>query len=123
MRRFFCFAFFTFASCFLTGCLTTSEVKPPSGVSEARACQKTLQDNPSALQGYVIQACTNTGVWLVEQIDPAGLPVARYDFVNGEYAGPETGGSLVSVESLGDEVIRSYQALHRTLNKDLIQAL
>lgn len=124
MSRLSILALLIFAACSLTGCLTTSQSKPRSGVTEARACQKALGKNPALLPGYVIRACTNDGVWVVDQVDPvAGGVAAQYDFVNGDYAGPETGYSPVPVESLGDDLIRSYQALRVTLNKGLRETI
>lgn len=105
----------------LTGCATTDKVKQHPGVAEARACQKNLNSKPDVLPGYVIRACTNDGVWLVDQVDPlTGGMAAQYDFVNGDYAGPETGYSPVPVDSLGDNLIRSYKVLRTTLNRDLV---
>lgn len=124
MSRLSTLALLIFASCFLTGCLTASNTKPRSGVTEARACQKALGNNPALLPGYVIRACTNDGVWVVDQVDPViGNVAAQYDFVNGDYAGPETGYSPVPVESLGDDLIHSYRALRVSLNKGLRQTL
>ena len=106
---------------FLSGCETTSE-RP--GVREARACQRALENNPARLEGFVIKACTNTGVWVVERVDPVmGTRLAEYDFLNGDYIGPETGFSPVAVDSLGDDLIRSYRALRISLNQSLKQTL
>ncbi len=103
----------------LGGCLTTSESKPRPGVLEAKACQRALEKNRSVLPGYIISACTHTGVWVVEKLDKNGEMVARYDFLNGDYAGPETGFGAVSVESLGEGQIQTFYSLRKTLNHDL----
>ncbi len=107
------------ATTLLGGCLTTSESKPRPGVEEARACQRALEKNRTVLPGYVISACTNTGVWVAEKLDENGERVARYDFLNGDYAGPETGFGAVSVDSLGDAQVDSFYALRKSLNRDL----
>jgi hypothetical protein len=103
----------------LGGCLTTSENKPRPGVAEAKACQRALERNRSVLPGFVISSCTNTGVWVAEKLDENGEWIARYDFLNGDYAGPETGFGAVAVESLGETQIQSFYALRKTLNRDL----
>jgi hypothetical protein len=125
MRRLFCtLAVLIFTTCLLPGCATTSSALPRDGVTEARACQKALGTNPALMPGYIIRACTNNGVWVVDQVDPiAGGVAAKYDFVNGDYAGPETGYSSVPVESLGEDVIQSYKSLRVTLNKSLRETL
>lgn len=104
---------------FLSGCVTTPENKPRPGVVEAKACQRALEKNRTVLPGYVISACTHTGVWVVERLDKNGDMIARYDFLNGDYAGPETGFGAVPVDSLGDREIRSFYALRKSLNHDL----
>lgn len=107
----------------LTGCATTAPVKQRTGVEEARACMRALQQNPNIIPGYTIRACTNTGVWVVDQVDPLGQSMASYDFVNGDYSGPETGYGPVPIDSLGETQIQAYQALHKSLNKDLQKAI
>jgi hypothetical protein len=119
IRRFELIAAGALAASLLSGCLTTSSVKQRPGVAEAKACMRVLKNNPAAIKGYVVRACTNTGVWLVDRVDPDGFTLQQYDFVNRDYSGPETGFGFVPVESLGDDVIRSYKDLHKTLNKDL----
>jgi hypothetical protein len=103
---------------FLGGCVTTSE-RPRPGVEEARACQRALEKNRSVLPGLIISACTNTGIWVAEKLDENGDRVARYDFLNGDYAGPETGFGAVPVDSLGDAQIDSFYALRKSINRDL----
>lgn len=122
VRRFFLLTFCIGAATLLSGCLTTSEVSQRPGVAEAKACLHAL-NNPAALAGYVVHACTYDGVWMVDQLDPTGTTVAQYDFVNGDYAGPETGFGFVPVDSLGEETIQAYQTLHKTLNQNLKETL
>lgn len=121
LRRFLTLTSLLCASCLLTGCLTTSNAGQRPGVDEARACQKNLQANPTVVKGYVIRACTNNGIWLVDRVDLlTGGMAAQYDFVNGDYAGPETGYSPVPVDSLGEDLVRSYKTLRTTLNHELV---
>ena len=122
VRRYLTLSFCICAATLLSGCLTTSAVSQRPGVAEAKACLQAL-NNPAAVAGFVIHACTNDGVWMVDQLDPAGTTVAQYDFVNGDYAGPETGFGFVPVDSLGEETIQAYQTLHKTLIQSLKETL
>mgnify|MGYP000258107693 CR=1 FL=1 len=80
-----------------------------------------LQTTPKDFPDYKIRACTNTGVWLVDQMDPAtGTTVAHYDFVNKDYTGPDTGGATLPIETLGGSQERDFLALQKTLNKALL---
>ena len=107
----------------LGGCLTTSEVKSYPGVEEARACQRALGQNREVVKGYVIHACTNTGVWLVDHVAEDGSMIAQYDFVNGDYAGPETGFGLVPVDSLGERTLQAYRSVRQSINHDLRESI
>lgn len=90
-------------------------------VRAARACMKNLRKTMPDRPQYYIGACTNTGVWMIEQRDPdTGQKLAEFDFVNRMYGGWETGGGLVSVESLGGEVEQSFVLTQKTLNAALI---
>lgn len=111
--------FLTILALPLGGCLTLSEVKQRPGVEEAKACMKALQTDRMALPGFVINACTSNGVWLADQIDETGAVLARYDFVNGEYGGADTGFGMVPVESLGESQIDAFKTMRQTLNQDL----
>lgn len=106
----------------LTGCLTTGSVQQRPGVAEAKACVKALQSNATLIPGFIIKACTNTGVWQVDQVDPQGLTIASYDFVNRDYAGAETGFSPVPVDSLGEDQINAYKSVQKTINQQLVEA-
>jgi hypothetical protein len=119
MRRFGFITAGLLVAVLLGGCETSSTAKQRPGVAEARACMRALKENPAVLAGYVVRACTNTGVWMVDRVDPDGLILSQYDFVNQEYSGPETGFGFVPVESLGDDVIQAYKKLHKDLNKSL----
>lgn len=71
--------------------------------------------------GYIIRSCTNTGVWIVEMTDKTtNMMVARYDFVNRDYAGPETGGAPIGIEALGGSQEREFITLQKKLNKALL---
>lgn len=120
VRRFLSLFFSFVAASLLSGCLTTSEVQQRPGVAAARACMRALNTDPEAIPGFVVHACTNDGVWMVDQVDPVAGTVAQYDFVNGEYAGPETGYGFVPIDSLGEVTIQAYQSLHKTLNQSLL---
>ena len=80
---------------------------------------RVLAQNPAVFKGYIVRACTNTGVWMVDRVDPDGFTMSQYDFVNGDYSGPETGFGFVPVESLGNDIIQTYKKLHKNLNKSL----
>ncbi len=82
---------------------------------------KNLRQNINEQYDYYIGACTNTGVWIVDQKDSqSGQILAQYDFVNKMYAGSETGGGFVSVESLGGEVEQNFQITRKNLNAALL---
>lgn len=83
-----------------------------------RHINASLEDYPD----YIIRSCTNTGVWIVEQTDTKeGFVIARYDFVNKEYTGPDTGGSAIRIEALGGGQERSFLALQKSMNKALLK--
>lgn len=70
---------------------------------------------------YIINACTNTGVWVVQKKDPQnGIVLAEYDFVNRLYSGMETGGSSLPVESIGGIVEQSFTLTQKELNLALL---
>lgn len=80
-----------------------------------------VQNSPKDFPDYRIRACTNTGVWMVDHIDPAtGQTIASYDFVNKDYTGPDTGGTTLPIETLGGSQERDFIALQKTLNKALL---
>jgi hypothetical protein len=101
----------------LAGCASTPPDRP--GVKEAKACMHALNNNPRIIPGYVIEACTNNGVWVVVTEDGAGLQIARYDFVNGEYAGFETQGVARSVQELNPTITQNMSLLRKNLNTQL----
>ena len=76
-----------------------------------------LKDYPD----YIIRSCTNTGVWIVEKTDPqTGAVISRYDFLNKDYAGPETGSLPIQIEALGGGQESEFFSLHKSLNKALL---
>jgi hypothetical protein len=105
----------------LNGCAITN-VKQRSGVDEAKSCMAhrntVLPDYPD----YIIQSCTNTGVWIVEKMDPVSrVMLARYDFVNQEYNGPETGGAPLDIAALGGMQESDFKKLQKGLNQALLK--
>lgn len=104
----------------VSGCAT--EVKQRPGVMEAKSCMRHINHSIEDYPDYIIKSCTNTGVWVVERVDSAnGFVVARYDFVNKDYAGPDTGGAAVGIDSLGGGQERDFFALQKGLNKALLE--
>jgi len=107
----------------LSACATTEKEQPQSAsVRAAKACMKSLRQFVPAEPEYFIGACTNTGVWVVEHRNKdTGEKIAEYDFVNKLYGGMETGGGLVSIESLGGEVEQSFSLTQKNLNAALLK--
>jgi hypothetical protein len=107
----------------LSACATTEKEQPQSAsVRAAKACMKSLRQYVPTEPEYYIGACTNTGVWVVEHRDKdTGQKIAEYDFVNKLYGGMETGGGLVSVESLGGEVEQGFSLKQKNLNAALLR--
>ncbi len=98
------------------------EAKQRPGVLEAKACMHhiniTLKDYPE----YLIRSCTNTGIWIVEKTDvQTGSMIARYDFVNREYSGADTGGSPIDIDSLGGTQESDFLDLQKSLNRALLE--
>ncbi|HPQ50078.1 MAG: hypothetical protein KDJ26_07005 [Alphaproteobacteria bacterium] len=115
------------AGCLLFGlsaCAIVEGEQPQSpSVRAAKACMKQLKQKITESPEYYIGACTNTGVWMVERRDlQSGQKLAEYDFVNKMYAGQETGGGFVSVDSLGGTVEQSFQITQKQLNAALLKA-
>jgi hypothetical protein len=79
-----------------------------------------LNHNPRAIENYVIKACSHNGIWLADLEDANGLLLAKYDFVNREYAGPETGGGFLSVQSLSQAVQGQFFKIQTELNQKLL---
>ncbi len=80
-----------------------------------------LKKSPAQFEGYIIQSCTNTGVWLVEQRDSqSGQLLALYDFVNREYSMAQTGNSPISIDTMSESEKTQFLALQKNLNKALL---
>jgi hypothetical protein len=106
----------------LSACATfEGEPEARPGVREARACMKTLLSGGVITEGFIVRACTNTGVWMVDQVDPHGGLISRYDFVNRDYADPATGGGLVSVDSLDTAAAATFAQMQKDLNRRLLE--
>lgn len=114
-----CAATFTLSGCAL---FSESEQKQPASARTARSCMKNLRRQMDILPDYFITACTSTGVWVVEQRDPAtGDKIAEFDFLNKLYGGIETGGGLLPLESLGWEVESNFTATRKKINSTLLE--
>jgi len=111
----------------LSAC-ATGEGESRPGVLEAKACQKTKGGSLGALdkqfQDLVIDYCTSNGVWVVTRTDPqTRQQVEQYDFVNREYAGPETGFVSVQVETLTQERVSAFYGLQKQINQGLKEGM
>ena len=89
-------------------------------VKTAKACQRAKESNPNIIPGFRIAACTNTGVWMVDEIDTAGAVVKRFDFLNQEYAGPESQGIFMPVNLMGEEAPKKFHTIRQALNSKLL---
>lgn len=106
----------------LAGCaLFEEDIKPRPGVQEAKACFSVLQKNPGILPGFLIDSCSNRGVWVVEQMNQDGLLFAKYDFVNLSYAGQETGGGFIEIKTLGEDRVQAFHQLESRINRALLE--
>lgn len=104
---------------YLTSCASDIQ-EDPIPVKTAKACQRAKESNPHIIPGFRIAACTNTGVWMVDEIDTAGEVVKRFDFVNQEYAGPESQGIFMPVNLMGEEAPKKFQTIRQALNSKLL---
>lgn len=89
-------------------------------VKTAKACQRAKESHPDIIKGFKITACTNTGVWMVDEYDEAGQLVKRFDFLNQEYAGPESQGIFMPVTLIGGGAPQRLQEIRQTLNNKLL---
>ncbi len=80
-----------------------------------------IGSSPKDSEAYIIRSCTNTGVWIVETQDNITGQLIRYDFVNKEYEGPETGGLPVPYQDVASEQAQQFLSLQKTLNKALLR--
>lgn len=80
-----------------------------------------INKSPAKFENFIIQSCTNTGVWLVEERDAqSGQPLAVYDFVNREYSAPLIGPDPVPMDNMADNQRQEFLALQKKLNKALL---
>lgn len=101
-------------------CCAHDVQEDPIPVKTAKACQRAKESHPHVIPGFKISACTNTGVWMVDEVDPAGNVVKRFDFLNQEYAGPESQGIFMPVNLMGEEAPRKFQTIREALNSRLL---
>ena len=104
---------------FLSGCAETP-IEDTKTVKIAKACERAKETNPGVLQGFKIGACTYNGIWMIDQLDETGRVVKSFDFVNQEYAGPESQGNFIPVTELGYEAPGKFQIIRQTLNSKLL---
>ena len=109
-----------FLSLFLLTSCASDIQEDPLPVKTAKACQRAKENNPAVIPGFKITACTNTGVWMVDEVDPSGSVVKRFDFLNQEYAGPESQGIFMPVNLMGEEAPKQFQTIRQALNSRLL---
>ena len=105
---------------FLLSACASDIQEDPLPVKTAKACQRAKESNPNVIPGFKIAACTNTGVWMVDEIDATGSVVKRFDFVNQEYAGPESQGIFMPVNLMGDEAPKKFHTIRQALHSRLL---
>ncbi|MBL8641774.1 MAG: hypothetical protein JNL76_06630 [Alphaproteobacteria bacterium] len=72
-------------------------------------------------ESFIIQSCTNTGVWMVDEHDrTSDEKIAVYDFVNREYWAPQVTADPIPIDMMGDAEKIEFLALQRNLNKALL---
>ncbi|PZP56323.1 MAG: hypothetical protein DI586_04160 [Micavibrio aeruginosavorus] len=103
----------------LSACASDIQEDGPA-VKTAKACQRAKESNPDIIKGFKITACTNTGVWMVDEYDDGGQLVKRFDFLNQEYAGPESQGIFMPVGLLGGDAPQKLQTIRQALNDKLL---
>ena len=103
----------------LTSC---AEVPVEDGpvVKTAKACQRAKENNPDVIHGFKITACTSNGVWMVDEYDETGQLVKRFDFLNQEYAGPESQGIFMPVADMGGDAPAKLKSIRQALNDKLL---
>lgn len=105
----------------LSACASNPDEERP-GVKEAKACQEVLETAPQLGDGLVIKSCTNDGVWTADQYDSNGFLIKRFDFLNRQYAGPETGGGFVPVESMGPDAMHQFSSVREAIQTLLLKS-
>lgn len=96
-------------------------MKPRPGVMEAKSCMAHINKSPAKFDGYIIQSCTNNGVWLVEQRDPqTGRPLTLYDFVNREYTVGSAEAEPLPFDLMTEPEKAQFLSLQKNLNKALL---
>ena len=108
-----------FLSLLLAACASDIQEDSPS-VKTAKACQRAKESKPDIIKPFRITACTNTGVWMVDEYDETGSLVKRFDFLNQEYAGPESQGIFMPVMMMGPEAPVKFQTIRQALNSKLL---
>ena len=103
----------------LSGCASDIQEDGPV-VKTAKACQRAKESHPDVIKGFKITACTNTGVWMVDEYTETGELVKRFDFVNSEYAGPESQGIFMPVDLMGGDAPAKLKMIRQTLNDKLL---
>lgn len=107
------------AAFLLSGCASDIQEDSPT-IKTAKACQRAKESHPDLIKPFRITACTNNGVWMVDEYDEAGGLVKRFDFLNQEYAGPESQGIFMPVAMMGLEAPVKFQTIRQALNSKLL---
>lgn len=103
----------------LSACASDIQEDGPT-VKTAKACQRAKESNPGIIKGFKITACTSNGVWMVDEYDEGGQLVKRFDFLNQEYAGPESQGIFMPVGMIGGDAQSRLQTIRQALNEKLL---
>jgi hypothetical protein len=105
----------------LSGC-ATEVVKPRPGVLEAKSCMMHMNQPLKGAENYLIQSCTNNGVWMVEERDKTtDSPIVIYDFVNRELTRLTTENEPISIDTISSPEKEQFLALQKELNKALLR--
>ena len=103
----------------LSACASDIQEDGPA-VKTAKACQRAKESHPDIIKNFRITACTNTGVWMVDEYDDQGQLVKRFDFLNREYAGPENQGIFMPVDLMGEGAPERLKTIRQALNDKLL---
>lgn len=73
-------------------------------------------------EDYIIESCTNTGVWVVHQQDAqTGQVLVVYDFVNREFTPILTNSDPISIDAVSEPEKEAFFTLQKSLNQALLK--